>query len=308
MGNSALVAMVKKSMGVEAFTEAALQLIRQPGISKCTQDSVLGGMLKAAIFNFRISPELGQCWLVPRSINVGTKENKVWADVATFQIGYKGWQELAFRSGLVESFDSGVVWENDSFDYEQGTQPFLKHKACANPNQKGKRTHVWASATMKSGRVVFNVCDIEEIERHRRIAKSQDIWDANYDQMAKRVPMRYLCTLQLPKSDELLSAAESDGASIPIVEGELKMMPISEVEPIAAVELHEDYVLELETEASRINSVSTTETIAEVKEDIKRLYKKRSAEFTPEKLELYQKHFSRIWNALPKVNAQADPA
>ena len=91
-GNKSLVKLVSESMGVEAFTEAALQIIRQPGIAACTQESVLGAMLKAAIFKFRISPELGQCWLVPRSINVGTRERPIWANTATFQIGYKGWQ------------------------------------------------------------------------------------------------------------------------------------------------------------------------------------------------------------------------
>lgn len=243
-GNTALVAMVKQHMGIEAFTEAAIQLMGQKGMRDCTPASVFGGLLKAAIFGFRVSPELGHCWLIPREFNKG-KPNAVW--MATFQIGYKGWMELAFRSGEVESFDAAMVWSNDQFDYEKGTTPFLKHKECANQSNRGQKTHAWASATMMSGRIVFNVVPIDEIERHRLMAGSQDIWSKNYDQMAKRIPMRYLCTLQLPKSEVLRQAIESDGG-VHNLDGErINTIPIVEVEKKAApVELHQDYKAEIQ--------------------------------------------------------------
>lgn len=264
-GNQALAKMVADSMGIERFTEAALQLLKQPGLAACTQESVLGGLLKAAMFNFRLSPELGQCWLVPRKINIGTKEKPVWAQVAVFQIGYKGWIELAFRSGEVESFDSAVVWSGDIFDFEQGSTPFLKYKPCPDPYRKGQKTHVWASATMRSGRVVFHVVDIAEIERHRMLSDTQiswnegarrkevaanpvGIWGAHYDQMAKRVPMRYLCTLQLPKSEILLRAIEADGGATNVMGETIAEMSLGEVEENAVpATLHPDYVAELES-------------------------------------------------------------
>jgi len=246
--NNALVAMVKDHMGIEAFTEAAIQLMSQRGIKECSPSSVFGGLLKAAIFGFRVSPELGHCWLIPREINFGTRDNpkKIW--VATFQIGYKGWMELAFRSGRVESFDSGMVWSNDLFEYEKGTTPFLKHRECAIPDSRGVRTHTWASATMSSGRIVFNVAPIDEVERHRKLSQSDDIWTKNYDQMAKRIPMRYLCTLQLPKSELLQKAIEADGGVHEIESsGEMKTIPVGEVEKQAVeTELHQDYKDEIE--------------------------------------------------------------
>jgi len=267
-GNTALAKMVAEGMGVERFTEAALQLLKQPGIAQCTQESVLGCLLKAAMFNFRLSPELGQCWLVPRKVKTGGKDEKgndQWAQVATFQIGYKGWLELSFRSGEVESFDSAVVWENDTFEFEQGSAPFLKYKPCADPMRRGKKTHVWASATMRSGRVVFHVVDIMEVERHRMLSDTQTtwnegsrrkeaavnpvgIWGAHYDAMAKRIPMRYLCALQLPKSDILLRAIEADGGATNIMGETIAEMPIAEIEANAEpATLHEDLLAELET-------------------------------------------------------------
>jgi phage RecT family recombinase len=252
-GNKALVKLVSESMGVEAFTEAALQIIRQPGIAACTQDSVLGAMLKAAIFKFRISPELGQCWIVPRSVNIGTRERPNYANVATFQIGYKGWQELSFRSGLVESFDSNVVFEGDVFEFRQGTNPFLNHVPTSKANQ-GKRTHVWASAVMNSGRVVFDVQTIEEVERHRRMSSNQKgdiatgMWADHYDMMARRIPMRYLCSLKLPKSDTLNMAIESDGASFNMQGEVVEKVSVGEIQELSEVAptIHEDYLMEID--------------------------------------------------------------
>ena len=243
-GNTALVAMVKQHMGIEAFTEAAIQLMSQQGMRDCTPASVFGGLLKAAIFGFRVSPELGHCWLIPREFGKGT-QNATW--MATFQIGYKGWQELSFRTGLVESFDSGIVWSNDKFDYEKGTNSFLSHKECDSPDSRGKKTHAWAGAVMNSGRFVFNVVPIDEVERHRKMAGSQKIWDGNYDQMAKRIPMRYLCTLQLPKSEVLRQGIEADGGVHNLENGQISIIPMGEVEKKAApVELHQDYKAEIQ--------------------------------------------------------------
>jgi len=221
--NQTLLKVIEQKMGVEQFTEAALSVISNPYVQQCTKESIFGCLLKAAIFGFRVSPELGQCWIVPRSINVGTRENKKWQSVATFQIGYKGWQELVFRSGKVESFDFAIHREKDTFDFVQGSTSSLAHRWSGSDHERGKRVGVWASATLNSGRVVFHYCPISEIERHRLMSDTQknseqptSIWGAHYDIMAMRVPMRYLCTLKLPKTDEIQAAIEADGAVIAV--------------------------------------------------------------------------------------------
>lgn len=221
--NQTLLKVIEQKMGIEQFTEAALSVISNPYVAQCTKESIFGCLLKAAIFGFRVSPELGQCWIVPRSVNIGTREKPVWSKVATFQIGYKGWQELVFRSGKVESFDFAIHRENDTFDFVQGSASSLAHRWSGSDHERGKRVGVWASATLNSGRVVFHYCPISEIERHRLMSDTQknseqptSIWGAHYDIMAMRVPMRYLCTLKLPKTDEIQAAIEADGAVISV--------------------------------------------------------------------------------------------
>jgi len=262
-GNQPLLKVIQEKMGIEQFTEAALSVIQNPHVAACTKDSIFGCLLKAAIFGFRLSPELGQCWIVPRSFNFGDRQNPIWGKVATFQIGYKGWQELVFRSGKVESFDFSTVRENDNFDFQQGTTPSMMHKWSGSDQDRGKRIGFWASATLNSGRVVFHYCPLAEVERHRMMSDTQkdkggqvsqtpvSVWGAHYDIMAMRVPMRYLCTLKLPKTDEIQAAIESDGAVISVdgkvVAGAVEMLE-SENEksnPDTSV-LHEDYISEVE--------------------------------------------------------------
>jgi len=300
IAESGLTSLIANSMGVDRFTEAAMQLIQQPGIATCTQESVLGGMLKAAIFNFRISPELGQCWLVPRTVNIGTKDAKQYIKVATFQIGYKGWMELAFRSGEIESFDAGIVHEKDTFAFEKGTSAFLKHIPTDLPN-KGAKKWAYAYAIMRSGRIAFSVVPIEEVEKHRKMSDNQvtyqggqkvaandpvGIWAAHYDQMAKRIPMRYLCTLQLPKSDDVLQAAQVDGSVTNLSNGYAETISINDVENMAVTEIHEDY----------INEAQGCKTKAQLRE----VYQNRKADFSGEMLEAYVSFITNLAKTLPE--------
>ena len=279
--NASLVTLVSDYMGKEKFIESALQLLKDPNIASCTQESVFGCLYKAAMFGFRLSAELGHCWAVPRTVTVKDANGKnlldqggreVKAKVAVFQIGYKGWMELSFRSGLVESFDSGVVYEKDVFDFEQGSTPFLKFKPVR--GNRGDRTHVWASATMKSGRIVFNVVPIEEIERHRKMSDTQvswinnqktvasspvKIWLEHYDQMAKRIPTAYMCKLQLPKSELIQKAIEVDGGTFEIRNGEFVEVSPSQVE--AQVEQTME-LIDVENLSNRIADCWTAETLS----------------------------------------------
>ena len=275
-GNQPLLKVIQEKMGIEQFTEAALAVIQNPHVAACTKDSIFGCLLKAAIFGFRLSPELGQCWIVPRSFNFGDRQNPIWGKVATFQIGYKGWQELVFRSGKVESFDFSTVRENDNFDFQQGTNPSMTHKWSGSDQERGRRSGFWASATLTSGRVVFHYCPLAEVERHRMMSDTQkdkngqvstvpterSVWALHYDMMGMRVPMRYLCTLKLPKTDEIQAAIESDGAVISIdgkvVAGAVEMIDqAGDANNPENSELHEDYIAEVE-------AAKTVDDLAEI--------------------------------------------
>ena len=217
------------------FVQSAYQLSQQPGISECTTASVMGCLLKAATFNFPISPELGQCWVVPRNSVVKGPDGKnlvqngrnVYEKLAVFQIGYKGWQELAFRAKSVESFDTGEIWEKDVFDFAKGSNPFLTHKKTLDHNNRGKRIGFYASATLPSGRLVFDVITPEEAEEIRMRSETQykyseqtrqkvfsaqpiDMWAKYYAQMVYRSPIKKICTTRIQTSIEIQNGVMYD--------------------------------------------------------------------------------------------------
>lgn len=283
---SSVSQIIQEKMGLPAFVEATMQLLKSNSLMECSEESILGGILKAAIFGFRLSPELGHCWLVPRKVN-GTM-------VAVFQIGYQGWMELALRSGKVESFDYKMVYEKDMFDYQQGTSAYLNYKAYHNHNNRGVRTHVWASAVMMSGRVVFDVQPIEEVERRRMNSPNGDgeIWHKHYDMMAIRLAMRYLCRLKLPKSALMQEALEADGGYSVLEDGAVKEMGSGEVAKLTEQALHEDYVLELENAKDRTQ--------------LREFYAKRKPDLSQELLKEYQEHFRKYFDSLPPVNPKPE--
>ena len=261
---------IAERMPEAEFIEAALQLLKNPAFEKCTKESVYGGILKAAIFGFRLSPELGQCWLIPRNVDTGNRTadgKKIFQQVAVFQIGYKGWMELAYRSGAVESFDYGTVYEQDVFDYEQGTTPYLKYRPAKDQKNKGKRIAFFATATLTSGRVVFHVITDEEAEIYRRTSENQydwiqgqngskqktlsisakGIWGEHYDAMAVRFPINEICKKKVPKTPILVKAVESDGMVSNLADGKVIDITPKQVEEIAQLPeaLHTDYIDEL---------------------------------------------------------------
>lgn len=293
-GNNNLVKVIGETMSVERFTEAATSLLQNPAIAACTQDSVLGCLLKAAIFGFRISPELGQCWIVPRNMVLkgadgkdllDHKGSKQWVKQASFQVGYKGWMELAFRSGEVESFDAQVIRANDEFDFAHGTNAFLKFKCGLEQSKRGNVLGVFACATMRSGRVVFNIADFEEIERHRKMSDTQSlggqvsntpvgIWGKHWDAMAKRIPLRNMCTLQLPKNELMQRAIEADGGITQVTDHEvIETTPIQVHEQEKAPELHETYIDEVKA--------------CKTKDALKNLYKDRAPRMDANQLKTY---------------------
>ena len=304
-GNTNLVKVIGETMSVERFTEAATSLLQNPAIAACTQESVLGCLLKAAIFGFRISPELGQCWIIPRNTVLkgadgkdllDQRGQKQWVKQASFQVGYKGWMELAFRSGEVESFDAQVIRANDEFDFSHGTNAFLKFKYQLDLVKRGNIVGVFGCATMRSGRVVFNIADAEEIERHRRMSDTQaqggqvsntpvGMWGKHWDAMAKRIPLGQMCKTQLPKSELMQRAIEADGGVTLVTDHEvIETTPTQVREQEQTPELHEDYIDEVKA--------------CKTKDALKNLYKDRAPRMDANQLKTYYAAITEHANTL----------
>lgn len=296
--NKAIEKIIADEMGRAIFLEAANALFKSPAYANCTVESVLGCLLKAAIFGFRLSPELGEAWAIPRKVKTGRKiqsngkEVDEYEYVCQFQIGYKGWQKLASATGRVSFWDYATVWENDKFDYELGSGQYIKHTPTLDAMKRGKRIAFWAKAKLTDGNEVFHIITADEAEQYRRFSETQydwiqgggkqfvgpkGIWAANYDAMALRMPIREIATKKIPRTELISQAIEADDSvtRINMETGEAVTQGKKEVEEITPHEvvLHDDYKDEIEA--------------CKTKEQVREIFDRRVKEMDSETQKLY---------------------
>lgn len=86
-----------------------------PALQSCDAGTVLACALLGESLNLSPSPQLGQYYLVPY-------KDKKRGDVAQFQLGYKGYIQLAIRSGQYRDLDVFPVVEGEY----KGRDPFTR--------------------------------------------------------------------------------------------------------------------------------------------------------------------------------------
>lgn len=222
-----------KHLTADRMIAMATQVIaKNQRIAACTPSSIIGSVMQASVLGFRPASALGQCYFVP----YGTE--------CQFQVGYKGYVDLAFRSGIIKDLYAHVVKEEDEFDYELGMRPFLKHKPGSG---KGKITHVYAVAHLSNGGEVFNVLTYDEVEKLRKMSPGQkkglaDPWKTWYDEMAKAKAIKRLSKF-LPLSDEIQQAVIGDERVINVndfEDGEIVEIPFEEEETISVYQTNNE--------------------------------------------------------------------
>lgn len=162
---------------------AATTIHRNPAIAKCSPASLLGSIMQASILGFPPVDALGYCYFVPYGKDV------------QFQIGYKGFIELARRSGRVKMVYAEVVREGDEFEANFGLNPDLKHKPAFDSTKP--LTHVYAVCQFTDGGynfVVLSKSDVERLRMRNPMQKGSPAgaWATDYEAMAKGKALKQL--------------------------------------------------------------------------------------------------------------------
>ena len=94
--------LIKQTLGnpkkAERYTAAIMSAVAtNPQLQNCEAKTILSGSLLAESLNLAHSPQLGQYYLVP--FKVKAKNGIPEHFDATFILGYKGYLQLAVRSG-----------------------------------------------------------------------------------------------------------------------------------------------------------------------------------------------------------------
>lgn len=179
----------------ERFTRIALTAYsRNEKLQECTPESFLGSMMQAAQLGVEPNTPLGQAYLIPYR-NKGVME-------VQFQLGYRGMIDLAYRSGEVQNIQAHEVYENDTFEYELGLEPKLKHIPAL--KDRGNVILYYAVFKLTNGGVGFEVMSKEDVEAFAK-KKSKTYgtgpWQSDFDAMAKKTLVKRLLKFAPLKSD-----------------------------------------------------------------------------------------------------------
>lgn len=183
----------------ERFTRIVLTaLSSNPKLQACTPMSVMGAMMQAAQLGVEPNTPLGQAYLIP------------YGNVCQFQLGYKGLIDLAYRSGEVSSIQAHEVHENDTFEYEYGLEPKLRHVPAM--TDRGPVTYYYAVLKLKNGGVGFEVMsrdDVETFARKKSKAFNNGPWKTDFDEMSKKTVLKKVLKYA-PLKTEFARAVASD--------------------------------------------------------------------------------------------------
>lgn len=179
-----LVSVLPGGMDANRFVRQAITLVRKnPDLIKADPVTVIGGMVQAAELGLELSGALGQCFLIPRW------NNRRKCMEATFQLGYKGYRELAYRSGRIASFQPRFVRAGDTFRYQYGTSPMIHHVPEGADGTDPTNYYCVCFSRDSLSHPDFEVMSREAVMRHRQKfspAKDRDYsaWASHFDAMA----------------------------------------------------------------------------------------------------------------------------
>ena len=212
---------------------AMTELRKTPKLQECDPLSFIAAIMQAS--QLGLEPGiLGSCYLIPFNNN---KTGKV---ECTFMPGYRGFLDLARRSGQIVSLVARAVYSNDEFSYEFGLKENLIHKPAM--NDRGELVAVYAVALLKDGGHQFDVMSKKDVDLIKNQSKSKNDgpWVTHYEEMAKKTILRKLfkwlpCSVEMQKAvslDELqeagiqnIKAAASEEFDIDFIDHETGEIP-----------------------------------------------------------------------------------
>lgn len=220
-----LAAVAAKHMNPERMMRVVANAIRTtPKLQQCEPMSFLGALMHCASMGLEPNTPLGHAYLIPfENKRKGITEVQV-------VIGYKGYIDLARRSGQLASIHGDVVYSDDDlWSHEYGSNAHLRHRPGP---RKGTRLGAYCHVKLNLGDGItaegHRFMTIEEIIRHRnthsqgwktavKFGKTKESpWNEDgpqFESMAIKTVVRSLANRgELPMSIEFMEAIASDEA------------------------------------------------------------------------------------------------
>lgn len=201
------------------FVASLLSIINNNSyLAQATNTSIMNAAMKAATLKLPIEPSLGMAYVV--SYNRNEKRGNTWVKIneAQFQMGYKGFIQLAQRSGQIRNINCDVVYKEEFLRYDKvyGTLHLTDEQV-----DSGEVEGYFASLELINGFRKMIFWKKEKVIAHaQKYSKTYDKntgdfkpgtpWKTEFDAMAQKTLIKELLSKYAPLSIELQKAILAD--------------------------------------------------------------------------------------------------
>lgn len=190
-----------------------------PQLQECSNGSILSAALLGESLNLSPSPQLGQYYLVPFNDN---KKGKV----AQFQLGYKGYIQLAIRSGQYKKLNVLAIKEGELVRFDPLNEEIEVHLIEDEEAREAaetigyyamfeyvngfKKAMYWSKKKMEAHALKYS----QGYAADKRKGTAWTFWSKDFDGMAYKTMLRQLISKWGIMSIEMQSAIDADMAVI----------------------------------------------------------------------------------------------
>ena len=173
--------------GAGAFVTSILSLVKStPQLAAADPKTVISAAMTAATLKLPINPNLGFAYIVP------------YKDTATFQMGYKGYIQLAMRTGQYKTINASVVYEGQIEDVDFVTGEIIRGK-----KKSDKVVGYVAYFELINGFSKMVYMTHEEMLHHamtysqaykydKKNGKKSSVWTTNFEAMGLKTVLKQL--------------------------------------------------------------------------------------------------------------------
>ena len=188
-----------------------------PALQECDAGTILAGALLGEALKLPPSPSLGRYYLVPFKKNRGKKDEY---SVATFILGYKGYIELAIRSGQYKNITAKPVKKGEIISIDDFNEEYI-FKPLADPVEREAAETIgyYAMLEYTNGfRKQIYWSKQKMLSHGKRYSKafhtSDSFWQKDFDSMALKTMLRQLISKWGVMSIDMVTAINSDNRII----------------------------------------------------------------------------------------------
>ena len=170
----------------EKFQRVVLTVVQSsPDLLEADRQSLFDSCIKCA--SDGLIPDGREAALTVFNTKVKRGGRDEWIKKVQYIPMLAGIQKRVRNSGLIDSIQAHVIYEKDTFEWEQGFDERIIHKPFF-PGDRGKPVGVYAIAKFKDGSRQFEVMDVAEIERIRAASKTGQYgpWKDWWAEMARK--------------------------------------------------------------------------------------------------------------------------